>query len=76
MSRAMRVALAGAGGRMGRTLIEAVLADKDSELGAAFDLAGNPAVGTKVGDIKTVLGRGLPPAAAERRQRGSCMRPT
>jgi 4-hydroxy-tetrahydrodipicolinate reductase len=52
MSRAMRVALAGAGGRMGRTLIEAVLADKDCELGAAFDLAGNPAVGTKVGDIK------------------------
>ncbi len=52
MSRAMRVALAGAGGRMGRTLIEAVLADKDCELGAAFDLAGNPAVGTKVGDLK------------------------
>jgi len=52
MSRAMRVALAGAGGRMGRTLIEAVLADKALELGAAFDLAGNPAVGTKAGDIK------------------------
>ena len=48
----MRVALAGAGGRMGRTLIEAVLADKALELGAAFDLAGNPAVGTKAGDIK------------------------
>ena len=48
----MRVALAGAGGRMGRTLIDAVLADKALELGAAFDLAGNPAVGTKAGDIK------------------------
>jgi len=60
MSRAMRVALAGAGGRMGRTLIEAVLADKDCELGAAFDLAGNPAVGTKVGDLKI----GSDPSAA------------
>ena len=52
MSRAMRVALSGAGGRMGRTLIEAVMADKELELGAAFDLAGNPAVGSKAGDIK------------------------
>ncbi len=52
MSRGLRVALAGAGGRMGRTLIEAVLADKDLELGAAFDLAGNPAVGSKAGDVK------------------------
>src|SRR4051812_21136588 len=39
MSRALRVALAGAGGRMGRTLIEAVLADRELELGCAFDVA-------------------------------------
>ena len=51
MSRALRVALAGAGGRMGRTLIEAVLADQALELGAAFDLAGNPAVGSPAGGI-------------------------
>jgi 4-hydroxy-tetrahydrodipicolinate reductase len=35
----MKLALAGAGGRMGRTLIDAVLADRSLELGAAFDLA-------------------------------------
>ncbi|HYL88361.1 MAG TPA: 4-hydroxy-tetrahydrodipicolinate reductase [Burkholderiales bacterium] len=60
MSRALRVALAGAGGRMGRTLIEAVLADKELELGAAFDLAGNPAVGSKAGGINI----GSDPSAA------------
>ena len=36
----MKVALAGAGGRMGRTLIDAVLADRELELGAAIDVAG------------------------------------
>jgi 4-hydroxy-tetrahydrodipicolinate reductase len=35
----MKVALAGAGGRMGRTLIDAVLADRELELAAAFDVA-------------------------------------
>jgi 4-hydroxy-tetrahydrodipicolinate reductase len=35
----MKLALAGAGGRMGRTLIDAVLADRSLELGAAFDVA-------------------------------------
>ena len=39
----MKVAIAGAAGRMGRTLIEAVQADRDLELGAAFDLGGDPA---------------------------------
>jgi 4-hydroxy-tetrahydrodipicolinate reductase len=34
-----RIALAGAGGRMGRTLIDAVLADRELELGAAFDVS-------------------------------------
>ena len=47
----MKIALAGAGGRMGRTLIEAVLADNTLELGAAFDVAGSPAVGSKAGGI-------------------------
>ncbi|HZE61509.1 MAG TPA: 4-hydroxy-tetrahydrodipicolinate reductase [Burkholderiales bacterium] len=39
MSRALRVAVAGAGGRMGRTVIDAVLADRELELAAAFDIA-------------------------------------
>ena len=35
----MKIALAGAGGRMGRTLIDAVLADRELQLCAAFDVA-------------------------------------
>ena len=56
----MRIAIAGAGGRMGRTLIDAVLADRSLTLAAAFDVAGSPAVGTEVGKLKI----GSDPAAA------------
>ncbi|HEY3075139.1 MAG TPA: 4-hydroxy-tetrahydrodipicolinate reductase [Burkholderiales bacterium] len=48
----MKVALAGAGGRMGRTLIDAVLGDRELELGAAFEVAGNSAVGTRAGKVQ------------------------
>ena len=44
-----RVCIAGAGGRMGRMLIEAVLASPDLELGGALDLPGSPAVGQDAG---------------------------
>ena len=37
----MKIAIAGAGGRMGRTLIDAVLADRGFTLAAAFDVAGS-----------------------------------
>jgi 4-hydroxy-tetrahydrodipicolinate reductase len=47
----MKVAIAGAGGRMGRSLIEAVLADPGLTLVAAFDVPGSPAVGQEVGGI-------------------------
>ena len=47
----MKIALAGAGGRMGRTLIDAVLADRALELGAAFDVAGSASVGSKAGTV-------------------------
>jgi len=56
----MKVALAGAGGRMGRTLIEALLADRELTLGCAFDVPGSPAVGTKAGAVTI----GADPAAA------------
>ena len=56
----MRIAIAGAGGRMGRTLIDAVLADRSLTLAAAFDVAASPAVGTEVGKLKI----GSDPAAA------------
>jgi len=44
--------VAGAGGKMGLTLIEAVLADKTLELGAALDAKGSPAVGRRAGSVK------------------------
>ncbi|HEX6156409.1 MAG TPA: 4-hydroxy-tetrahydrodipicolinate reductase [Burkholderiales bacterium] len=48
----MRVAVAGAGGRMGRALFDAVQADKDFRLVSALDAPGSPAVGTQVGGVK------------------------
>lgn len=50
----MKVAIAGAGGRMGRTLVEAVLADRELTLAGAFDVAGSPAIGESLGNIKIV----------------------
>jgi 4-hydroxy-tetrahydrodipicolinate reductase len=48
----MKVAVAGAGGRMGRALIEAVLADRDLALAAALDAAGSPALGQPAGSLR------------------------
>ena len=48
----MKVAIAGAGGRMGRTLLDAVLADRSLTLAAALDAAGAPAIGQPAGNIK------------------------
>ncbi len=42
---ALRVAIAGSAGRMGRTLIEAVLADDALRLSAALEQTGHPALG-------------------------------
>ena len=53
MKRAViRVVVAGAGGRMGQTLIEGVCADKSLALAAALDVRGSPAVGTNMGGVK------------------------
>ncbi|HEY4957119.1 MAG TPA: 4-hydroxy-tetrahydrodipicolinate reductase [Caldimonas sp.] len=49
-----RVAIAGASGRMGQALIEAVVASSDLVLSAALDLAASPAVGS---DATAFLGR-------------------
>ena len=48
----MKVAVAGAGGRMGRTLIDAVLADRDLALAAALDATGSPALGQPAGSLR------------------------
>ena len=50
----MKVAIAGAGGRMGRTLVEGVLADRELELAAALDAPGSPALGQPAGKLKVV----------------------
>ena len=48
----MKVAIVGAGGRMGRTLIEGVLADRELELAAALDAPGVPAIGQAAGALR------------------------
>jgi 4-hydroxy-tetrahydrodipicolinate reductase len=50
MSR-VRIAVAGASGRMGRMLIEATLKDADAELVAAIDIPGSPAIGKTAGEL-------------------------
>jgi 4-hydroxy-tetrahydrodipicolinate reductase len=45
----LNVAVAGAGGRMGRMLIEAVLASADCSLSGALDLPASPALGQDAG---------------------------
>lgn len=46
-----RIGIVGAGGRMGRMLIEATLKDERLALGAAFDLPGSPVLGKTAGEL-------------------------
>ena len=45
----MKIAIAGATGRMGRTLIDGVLADKELQLAAALDVPGGAGLGKPAG---------------------------
>ncbi|MCU0803573.1 MAG: 4-hydroxy-tetrahydrodipicolinate reductase [Burkholderiales bacterium] len=47
----LKIAIAGAAGRMGRTLIEAVLAAPDLALAAALDAPGTVAIGRDAGEL-------------------------
>jgi 4-hydroxy-tetrahydrodipicolinate reductase len=47
-----RIAIAGAGGRMGQALIEAVLAERELSLAALLDAAGSPAAGKEISGKK------------------------
>ena len=47
----LNIAIAGAGGRMGRTLIEAVLRSNDAKLAAALEIAGSPHLGKDAGEL-------------------------
>ena len=48
---AVRVAVAGAGGRMGRALLDAATATEGVALGGAIDMAGTPWAGRDAGDL-------------------------
>jgi 4-hydroxy-tetrahydrodipicolinate reductase len=48
----MKIAVAGAGGRMGRTLIDALTGEKELTLAAALDVAGSSAIGAQISGIK------------------------
>ena len=50
----MNIAVAGASGRMGRMLIEAIVADPDATLAGALDIPASPAIGT---DAAAFLGK-------------------
>jgi len=47
----MRLVIAGAGGRMGRALIEMVLRSSDLQLAAAVELRGSPLIGKDAGEL-------------------------
>ena len=47
----MKLVVAGAGGRMGRTLIEMILRSADLKLAAALEAPGSPAVGRDAGEL-------------------------
>jgi 4-hydroxy-tetrahydrodipicolinate reductase len=61
----MKVAVAGAGGKMGRALIEAVQADSSLKLAAALDVAGSPALGSELGGVKVGADIGAAVSAAD-----------
>ena len=55
-----RVAIAGAAGRMGRALVQAVAADADLALGAALERPGMPLLGQDAGELAGVGGLRVP----------------
>ncbi len=50
MAAPVRIVVAGAGGRMGQALVEAVLADAGLSLAGALDIAGSPELGRDPGE--------------------------
>jgi 4-hydroxy-tetrahydrodipicolinate reductase len=49
MMTTLKIAVAGASGRMGRMLVDAIAAAPDAQLTGALDVAGSPAIGTDAG---------------------------
>ena len=51
----MKIAVAGASGRMGRMLIEAISTDADARLTGALDIAGSASLGTDAAALPQAL---------------------
>ncbi|MBX3664013.1 MAG: 4-hydroxy-tetrahydrodipicolinate reductase [Burkholderiales bacterium] len=51
---AIRIAIAGSGGRMGRMLLDAVAQDPNATLGAALEMSGSPFVGRDAAELAGV----------------------
>src|SRR5580704_4460854 len=56
----MRLIVAGAGGRMGRTLIQAIAASPGVALAGAVEAAGAPAIGRDSGELSGLGKNGIP----------------
>ncbi|TMH45132.1 MAG: hypothetical protein E6H59_06505, partial [Betaproteobacteria bacterium] len=50
-ARAVKLVIAGAGGRMGRALIEMALTSGDLKLAAALEVPGSPVIGKDAGEL-------------------------
>ena len=68
----MRVVIAGAGGRMGRTLIQAIAATKGLALAGAVDAPGSAVIGRDAGEL---AGLGAERHQGDERCRAACLKP-
>jgi 4-hydroxy-tetrahydrodipicolinate reductase len=64
-ARKARVAIAGAGGRMGQALIEALRGDNELQLGAALEIPGHASLGKDVSGVKIGMDVAAALAAAD-----------
>jgi 4-hydroxy-tetrahydrodipicolinate reductase len=56
----MRLIVAGAGGRMGRTLVQAIAATPGATLAGALEAAGSPLIGRDAGELAGLGAKGVP----------------
>ncbi len=68
----LRLAVAGAAGRMGRTLVQAISEDPAVRLAAALEAPGNPLLGTDAGLLAGVAEQGVALADDPRAAAGGC----
>jgi 4-hydroxy-tetrahydrodipicolinate reductase len=70
----VKLVIAGAGGRMGRTLIETALRSGDLELAAALEAPGSPLIGKDAGELVGLpCGVKIAAELADRVGRGDCL---